>query len=93
MKSFVAEIKVVEVQVTELKHLVQVLVQHVPTVACSDLFEVLVEQVEKLAVNVAFGKMQLVAEVKDLVPFEFAVVEYGVLRWSVGVAPDLLEQL
>ena len=85
--------KVVEVQVAELKHLVQVLVQHFPTAACPELVEVRVEQVEKFAVNVAFGMMQLVAKIEDLVPFGFSAVEYGVLRWSVGVAWDLLEQL
>ena len=30
---------------------------------------------------------------EDLVPFGFTAVEYGVLRWSVGMAWDLLEQL
>ena len=85
--------KVVEVQVTELKRLVQVVVQHFPTAACTESIEVPVEQVEKFAANVAFGMMELVAEIEDLVPFGFAAVEYGVLRWSVGVAWDLLEQL
>ena len=65
--------------------------QHFPTAACSELVEVQVEQVEKFAVNVAFGMMQLVAEIEDLVKFGFAAVKYGVLRWFVGVAWDLLE--
>ena len=67
--------------------------QHFQTAACPELGEVPIEQVEKFAVNVAFGIMQLVAEIKDLVPFGFAVVKYGVLRGSVGVGWDLLEQL